>query len=62
MLTTAKLMILLFLLARLNIILGIFNMIPFPPLDGSKIVKWNVPAYVAMAGVLVALYVLTRVL
>ena len=62
MLTTGKLMILLFLIARLNIILGIFNMIPFPPLDGSKIVKWNAPAYVAMAGVLVALYVLTRVL
>ena len=25
----------------LNIILGIFNMLPMPPLDGSKIIKWN---------------------
>ncbi|MGN1044420.1 MAG: site-2 protease family protein [Candidatus Methanomethylophilaceae archaeon] len=62
MLTTGKLMLLFYLIARLNIILGIFNMIPLPPLDGSKVIKWNVPAYVAMAGVLIALYVLTRVL
>jgi len=25
----------------LNIILGIFNMLPMAPLDGSKIIKWN---------------------
>lgn len=26
----------------LNVILGIFNMLPMPPLDGSKIIRWNV--------------------
>ncbi|MFH1240586.1 MAG: site-2 protease family protein [Candidatus Diapherotrites archaeon] len=27
--------------AYINMFLGLFNMIPFPPLDGSKIFRWN---------------------
>lgn len=27
--------------AFINVFLGLFNMIPFPPLDGSKIIRWN---------------------
>lgn len=27
--------------AYINMFLGLFNMIPFPPLDGSKIIRWN---------------------
>ncbi|MCL2032964.1 MAG: site-2 protease family protein [Methanomassiliicoccaceae archaeon] len=38
-----------FMLANLNAFLGLFNMIPVPPFDGSKIVAWNVPIYVAAA-------------
>lgn len=38
---------LIFMLAYLNAFLGLFNMIPIPPLDGSKIVRWNMPIYVA---------------
>lgn len=26
---------------RVNFFLALFNMIPFPPLDGSKVVEWN---------------------
>jgi Zn-dependent protease len=36
------------LLAYLNAFLALFNMIPIPPLDGSKIVKWNIPVFVIM--------------
>ncbi|MCK9323726.1 MAG: site-2 protease family protein [Candidatus Methanomethylophilaceae archaeon] len=33
-------------LAWLNAFLGLFNMIPIPPLDGSKIVTWSLPIYI----------------
>ncbi len=26
---------------RINFFLALFNMVPFPPLDGSKVVNWN---------------------
>ncbi len=32
---------LILLICFINVILGGFNMIPFPPLDGSKIIRWN---------------------
>ncbi len=35
-------------LAYLNAMLAIFNLIPMPPLDGSKIVRWSVPVWIAM--------------
>lgn len=35
--------------AAINILIGAFNMIPLPPLDGSKIVSWSLPVYLAMA-------------
>ena len=37
-----------FLLAYMNAFLALFNMIPIMPLDGSKILKWNVPVYIVM--------------
>ena len=37
-----------FTIAYLNAFLALFNMIPIMPLDGAKIVKWNVPIYVTM--------------
>lgn len=43
------------LAALVNALLAVFNLLPFPPLDGSKIVRWNLGVYLAMvvlAGVL----------
>lgn len=34
------------LLANLNASLALFNLLPIPPLDGSKIWPWNAPLYV----------------
>lgn len=38
-----------FMLAYLNAFLGLFNLIPIPPFDGSKIIAWSVPVFVAIA-------------
>ncbi len=45
--------IILFLLmfASLNSFLAFFNLLPIPPLDGSKIVTWNVAIYVIVIAV-----------
>ncbi len=50
----------LFMIGYLNAILALFNLIPFPPLDGSKIIGWNIGVWVAMlaVGVLELLIVL----
>lgn len=47
-----------FYIAYINTFIGGFNMIPFPPLDGSKIVKWSIPTYVSMLAVFVVSYLL----
>jgi Zn-dependent protease len=33
------------ILAIISLTLGIFNLIPFPPLDWEKIARWNIPVY-----------------
>ena len=38
-----------------NVILGIFNMIPFWIFDGAKIWKWNAGAYIGLLALLVSL-------
>ena len=47
---------------NVNSYLALFNLIPIPPLDGSKVVQWNIPVYlvtIAVAGLLTYLsYVL----
>jgi len=46
-----------FTIAFINLILGAFNMIPFPPFDGSKVIGWNIGVYalpVAVVGTLLA--------
>ena len=37
----------LFFTAYINAFLGVFNMLPVPPLDGSKVFAWNVPLWAA---------------
>ncbi len=32
-------------IGTINLLLAAFNLIPFPPLDGSKVVRWNVGIY-----------------
>ncbi len=44
-------------IARVNQFLAIFNMIPFPPLDGSKVFRWNPALWVGAIAGMVALFV-----
>jgi Zn-dependent protease len=37
--------------ATINMFLGLFNLLPIPPLDGSKVLAWNIPVYILMLGV-----------
>ena len=37
----------------INAWLALFNMIPFPPLDGSKVISWSVHAWIGIVGVAV---------
>lgn len=43
------------LMFNVNSFLALFNLLPFPPLDGSKVIQWNLPIYIitiAVAGIL----------
>jgi Zn-dependent protease len=42
------------MLGSLNSILALFNMLPIPPLDGSKIVGWNLPVYIVVIAIAAA--------
>lgn len=46
----------------ISLLLGFFNMLPIPPLDGSKVLAWNKIAYVAVVLPLLALMLLFNVL
>ncbi|MCK4717599.1 MAG: site-2 protease family protein, partial [Thermoplasmata archaeon] len=46
-------------IAFLNIFLGFFNMLPMHPLDGSKVVKWNIGIYGVVMAAFVALFLIT---
>lgn len=37
-----------YMLASLNSILALFNMLPIPPLDGSKIIGWDIRVYIVL--------------
>jgi Zn-dependent protease len=38
-----------------NLYLAFFNMIPIPPLDGSKVISWNFPVWFVFTAVLFVL-------
>lgn len=44
---------------QINIWLGLFNMIPFPPLDGSKVFSWNKIIWVISFAVFAVLFLIT---
>lgn len=48
LMTTGNVSMIFFLFAYINVFLGFFNLLPIPPLDGSKIWKWNPFVYAAM--------------
>ncbi|MFA5314297.1 MAG: site-2 protease family protein, partial [Methanomassiliicoccales archaeon] len=39
------------MLAVLSLFLAVFNLLPIPPLDGSKIIRWSLPVYVTTGSV-----------
>ncbi len=42
----------------INLFLAFFNMLPIYPLDGSKVIAWNMPIYAAVMGAIIILLVL----
>ncbi|NLI73487.1 MAG: site-2 protease family protein [Euryarchaeota archaeon] len=45
-------------IGSVNFLLAAFNLLPIPPLDGSKILRWNVPIYVVVFGVSIIMAIL----
>jgi len=43
--------------AFVNAFFAVFNLLPIPPMDGSKVYPWNVPVYVIMFAVSVAMLI-----
>jgi len=46
-----------YLIGLINAFLGAFNMIPFMPLDGAKIWRWNKIVYIVLATLLISLII-----
>ena len=46
-----------YFVALINIFLGGFNMIPFPPLDGYKVFKWGILQYLGLLFLIAGAYV-----
>lgn len=46
------------IIAQIALILAVFNMLPVPPLDGSKVALWNILVYIGEMGLAIALLAL----
>lgn len=42
-------------IGTINLLLAAFNLIPIPPLDGSKVIRWNVPIFVLVFAITIVL-------
>ena len=51
------LLVLFYQIIQVNLILGAFNMIPIPPLDGSKVWRWKKELWIGLFGILLGLLV-----
>ncbi|MGC8585179.1 MAG: site-2 protease family protein [Thermoplasmata archaeon] len=47
----------LFFLGQINIWISMFNMLPIPPLDGSKVLRWNVTVWAIVFAIAIGLAV-----
>ncbi len=54
--TYAPVLIAAYSVASINFLLAAFNLLPIPPLDGSKIWKWNIPLYIILLATSVAMF------
>jgi Zn-dependent protease len=48
-----------FTLASINAFIGAFNLIPVPPFDGWKILKWRISVYISLLAIAVILVLLS---
>jgi Zn-dependent protease len=46
-------------MAVLSLMLAVFNLLPIPPLDGSKVLKWNLPIYIIVMALAVFLFLVS---
>jgi Zn-dependent protease len=56
-LTTGVFTTICFYIYYINAFLGVFNLIPLGPLDGAKVLRWNVAIFIALFGAAIALLV-----
>lgn len=49
-------------LSQINFYLGAFNMVPFPPLDGQKVMSWNIRIFILSFASAIFLAVLSFVI